>query len=250
MSGWTGSVRVLPRASFENAGDVRGLYVLVGPDSTHPRNLHLYVGKAERLQTRLMQHDHHKEWWERVAVITASDLTGDMTGQLESRLVALARRTVGVTLDNVQDPTPVFMDHATTHFTEIFLKRTITLLRLLGIDAFTPDAPTQSGSGEWCLSRAGARATATMRDGQLVVLAGSVARPDVTPSCPALIRARRETLRSAGQLGSDLRFTADVPFDSPSAAAGVVLGMSANGRSEWRNVLTGRTWGEQHQLAQ
>ncbi|EGI77621.1 DUF4357 domain-containing protein [Hylemonella gracilis] len=42
------------------------------------------------------------------------------------------------------------------------------------------------------------------------------------------------------QEGSGYRFTQDYPFSSPSTAAAVVLGRSANGRIEWKDAK-GRT---------
>ena len=48
---------------------------------------------------------------------------------------------------------------------------------------------------------------------------------------------------AAGRVAADragLRFTKSSVFDSPSAAAGVVLGRGANGRDEWKDE-TGAT---------
>lgn len=39
-----------------------------------------------------------------------------------------------------------------------------------------------------------------------------------------------------GIINSDFIFTRDYIFSSPSYAAGVVMGRSANGRTEWKNI--------------
>jgi len=49
----------------------------------------------------------------------------------------------------------------------------------------------------------------------------------------------RSTLVGKGVLAegeSELRFTQDYTFASPSTAAGVVLGRNANGRAEWKDA--------------
>lgn len=73
-----------------------------------------------------------------------------------------------------------------------------------------------------------------------LVYAGSVASGVTAPSTPASALALRDALVAARVLvqspgGSDaLAFAQDFLFPSPSAAACVVLGMSANGQDVWR----------------
>ena len=70
--------------------------------------------------------------------------------------------------------------------------------------------------------------------------ARSVARTSEVPSIqatPSLSNLRAE-LASAGVLvveGASMRFSRDYLFNSPSTAAGVVLGRTANGRIEWKD---------------
>jgi hypothetical protein len=61
----------------------------------------------------------------------------------------------------------------------------------------------------------------------------------------------RETLIGNGVLvpdAGDYRFAQDYVFSSPSPAAAVVLGRSANGRVEWKDVQ-GRTLRELQEMA-
>jgi hypothetical protein len=54
-----------------------------------------------------------------------------------------------------------------------------------------------------------------------------------------MARRPRETLLSQGILSpqsDQLIFTQDYAFDSPSSAAGVLLGRAANGRTEWKTA--------------
>jgi hypothetical protein len=72
-----------------------------------------------------------------------------------------------------------------------------------------------------------------------IVKAGSKARAATVPSIHKWLVDLRETLLAQGILspqGDQLIFTQDYAFDSPSSAAGVLLGRSANGRREWKTV--------------
>jgi hypothetical protein len=65
------------------------------------------------------------------------------------------------------------------------------------------------------------------------------------------LQANRQRLQAGGVLvphGGYLRFTRAHLFDSPSTAAGVVLGRSANGRLEWKNA-SGRSLKEIQEAA-
>ena len=100
------------------------------------------------------------------------------------------------------------------------------------------------------LTTSGVQARAQVRDGHFVVLAGSTARAEEVPSLATHTYAQlRASLIKAGHLvaeGDDrLRFTVDVPFNSPSAAAVAVLGRTANGKLEWKQALhPGLSYGE------
>ncbi|WP_234009283.1 DUF4357 domain-containing protein [Deinococcus sp. NW-56] len=80
-----------------------------------------------------------------------------------------------------------------------------------------------------------------------VVRAGSTARAQVAPSFEthhyaklraSLIEEGRLTLQPGGEA---LVFQQDVPFDSASAAAAVIVGRAANGLKEWKEPGTNRT---------
>ncbi|GHG06647.1 McrB-related protein [Deinococcus piscis] len=96
-----------------------------------------------------------------------------------------------------------------------------------------------------------ARATPTIRSGHLdglTVLVGSVARLEEVPSFQGTAAQReRQTLLADGVLeerGGVLVFACDYAFPSPSGAAAVVMGRTANGNVEWRAEGTGQTLGE------
>ena len=70
-----------------------------------------------------------------------------------------------------------------------------------------------------------------------MVQSGSRAVKVEVPSCHAYVKELRSALVDNGVLkasGDGYAFTQNYIFSSPSTAAGVVLGRSANGRMEWK----------------
>ena len=65
-----------------------------------------------------------------------------------------------------------------------------------------------------------------------------MARISEVKSLPESSRNRRRRLIDGGlliEVGSSYELTEDYLFDSPSGAADVLLGRSANGRAEWKD---------------
>src|ERR1700692_1345903 len=98
------------------------------------------------------------------------------------------------------------------------------------------------------MNAGGLQARAVEIDGQMIILAGSQARAEEAPSLASNVRAFREQLRRSGKLipdtSNNLRFTEDVAFTSPSAAAQAVMGTSRNGRTDWINTETNETYAD------
>ncbi len=91
------------------------------------------------------------------------------------------------------------------------------------------------------------RATGQQVDGQFVVFAGSRARADwvgVDVGYRVLHQDLIENGSLAPAVGESREFLRDTWFSSPSAAAAVVWGRSANGRLSWREEDTGRSYAE------
>jgi hypothetical protein len=72
-----------------------------------------------------------------------------------------------------------------------------------------------------------------------VVRSGSGAVKVEVPSCHAYLKDLRTALIANGVLkpsGEGFAFAQDYVFPSPSTAAGVILGRSSNGRTEWKTT--------------
>lgn len=128
---------------------------------------------------------------------------------------------------------------------EIFLERIHQLMPVLGADALLPIASAPEGSAEQeqlvCEIK-GLRALGHLTPTGLVVYKGSQAvfkeRASAHQYSNTLVSRKR--LLEDGTLvpeGDHLVFTRDAEFSSPSAAATVIHGGSANGLLAWKNKL-------------
>lgn len=85
----------------------------------------------------------------------------------------------------------------------------------------------------------GATAKGIMTEAGFTVLKGSTALKNLHPNLTPGFHAMKKSLIASGTLvasGGLLKFTADVLFESPSGAAGVVYGNNANGRVLWKTA--------------
>lgn len=139
-----------------------------------------------------------------------------------------------------QAPSP--LSEADRADAEWFLQEMLVIFPVLGIDAFevasSETSAIQSGGPLLYLNERGAEATGREARYGFIVLKGSRARRTETNSIQKFLSDLRQQLRSRGVLADDghhLVFTQDFRFPSPSTAAGVVVGGSANGRRAWKD---------------
>lgn len=267
---WSGVVLVCPRAELARLRQRSemhrtGLYVLVGPSDTSVTGLAVYIGEADDVWDRLEKHDAEKDFWTRVVVFVTENnsLTKAHVRWLEAALVREARSSRRVEVTNVTGPVGGHLPDAEIADMDTFLANVRLLLPTLGVDLFGVDgsnasmAPIADEVPHLELQWEEARATCTVNDGLFVVVRGSTARVKEVESLPEYLRVQRRRLRASGVLaptaGSELllEFIQDCPFDSLSAAAGVVAGTGLNGRAYWKLKGTGlsyRDW-QARQLA-
>ena len=84
------------------------------------------------------------------------------------------------------------------------------------------------------LSKRGANAVALINSDGIHILKGSATAPNWVTSTPEPVKIKGKELRDAGIIIDD-KFTTDYTLKSPSMAAAIVMGRSANGLREWRN---------------
>ncbi|NNN22063.1 MAG: GIY-YIG nuclease family protein [Acidimicrobiales bacterium] len=268
IGNWTGHVIVTPRSVlqrlFEREESKRtGVYFLIGDyvndDSTEETAV--YIGESDNVGERLKKHAlpvdrGGKDFWDRAIVLTSKDsnLTKAHARYLESRFISIAKQARRSVVTNGTDPDSISLPESDKSDMENFISEAQVLLPVLGVSVFRVIDPSRRSTGNisdttftpiFELSPSNRKVVAKMQivDGEFVVLKGSTTTKTWT-SVKTSYSGLRKKLEEDGilELSDDAdvkRFVQDYAFSSPSAAAAVVLGRAANGRTEWKEPKTG-----------
>jgi hypothetical protein len=252
-SNWTGLGIVCPRSEYGQARqrpefDRPGVYVLVGPGaSAIPQ---IYVGEGDELRGRLDSHQQSKDFWTWFVAFTSKDgnINKAHVRYLESRLVGLAAVAKRSEVTNGNMPALSALSEADVADIENFLREMLLIFPVLEISAFQISSVTESQPAHAVhgithttlyLSGPDTEATGTDAPEGFIVNAKSRGRWKTVPSISQWLLNVRQSLMEQGILvedGKRLVLTQDYAFDSPSSAAGVLLGRAANGRTEWKDA--------------
>lgn len=254
MFNWTGHILMTPRTKIAAAlkrkeSHHAGVYLIIGEKEGVPL---IYIGMAEDVSERIRNHDSKKDWWHTAVVITstANILNKAHVQYLEARLIEEATSVASTELENnIRPARPRLSESALTNM-EAFLENVFIILPALRIDAFLrrtrPLLPLVINSEvisdvpvfDLYAPKHGLRATAKLVNGEFIVLSGSGARLAWEGSNPEHSYSRLHTeLVHMGILqvaGTQRTFTENYAFKSPSAAAAVINGRPANGRTAWK----------------
>ena len=236
---------VVPRAKLDEAlarpelGGV-GLYFLFGESDVGGLPM-AYVGEAEDCGVRFKQHNTTKDFWNiGVALVSRTGSFTKAHGKLlEWMSINRAKRSGRYDLENGNaSGEPNVPEWMRSDVAEVFETAEV-LLSTLGFPIFEPavSKTTEERDVFYC-KRGGADARGVYNEEGFVVLKGSLARRDTALSSHDTIEPRREELVGSGVLCATkggYRFERDWVFSTPSAAAAIVSGGSANGWIEWKN---------------
>jgi hypothetical protein len=248
VSNWTGKALAAPRTELEDllARDElesSGVYFLLGVNPDTGDNL-AYIGEAEVIRDRLKQHKS-KDFWNAVVVFVSKDenLTKAHVRYLENRLLQEAKGAGRYALENANASNPK-LPESDREDMEVYLSRIRQVLPVLGSDLLSPIVGTPKPSHPqpllFCKIK-NAVATGRRTEGGFVVFADSTAVHAVRPSAenqyPNTIALRQRLIQDKTLVEREgvYAFTKDVEFSSPSAAAAVVHGGSANGLTAWKD---------------
>ena len=181
--------------------------------------------------------------WVSAIVFVSKDenLTKAHVKYLESRLLTQATEVGRAVLEQNQ-AVGSRLPESDREDMEVFLSRIHQLLPVLGSDLLTPvvqpTAKQQPGGTLVCRMK-GAEARGYRTPNGFAVLQGSTAVLQERPSAKKwpsdiLLRQRLVADKSLIEVDGFYRFAKDVEFTSPSAAAGVIEGGSANGLAHWK----------------
>lgn len=244
-SNWVGKALAFPRSALgqvmqRDELEYSGVYLLLGPTECGEGEM-LYVGETEQFRKRLSQHQRSdkKDFWSDTLCFTSSTgaLNKAQIRYLEHRLVVLADKARRVTLENAVSPSEPTLSEADRAEMDVFLSHMLEMLPVLGVTAFEqPVTPTTTETLLYIHTK-GIKATGYQASQGFVIQEGSQVVVDEVPSMPAAMSQLRQELKIRGVIvenNGTWVFKQNYSFKSPSPAAAVVMGRSANGRTEWK----------------
>jgi hypothetical protein len=246
LSNWSGKAYKIPRIKVKECTDrddlsSTGVYLLLGKDEEE-KDL-VYIGEGENILARLNQH-YDKEFWKEVIVFISKDdnLNKAHIKYLENRLHNIATEVKRYNIKNSSIPTQSSISESDKAEMEEFIQNIKILVNALGHKLFEDKREIQSSAkqvAQFTLTnpRENSSAIGMPTSEGFVVFKGAILSKTLTPKVPAGLQKQREDLIKTGKVilkGENYVLTDDTLFTSPSAAAGVILGKSSNGLTEWR----------------
>lgn len=248
-SNWSGIGVVFNRTNYKQAVsrpefNRTGVYVLVGgsDDSALPT---LYVGEGDPVLDRLNSHYSKKDFWDWSVFFVTKDnsLNKAHVQRMECRLIELAKAAKQCKLDNANSPSPPTLSEADVADVDSFVLDMLSIFPLLGLGVFEKAEIPSRPHELLHLEAKGVKATGFEDAKGFIVREGSELVKNEVPTIHQYMSTLRKDLLEQGVVidgGHHYRFLQDHVFGSPSTAAGVILGRTANGRIEWK-TSDGRT---------
>ncbi len=250
LSNWNGKAYRIPRGKVKDCSDRQDLkgtsvYLLFGRAESSTSKAKVYIGEAENAYSRLVQHVSEKEFWNESVVFISKDenLNKAHIKYLESRLYEIATSAGRYDIENGNTPTRSSISESDQAEMEEFIEYIKILINTMGFKVFEPLIKVESNTKNpdevfFVKGARGADSRGKRTSDGFVVFSGSKVAVDTVPSFPKGFNALRDELidnEIIVEEGEDLVLVSDYLFSSPSAAAAVIMGRSANGLIEWKN---------------
>ena len=251
LSNWTGKAYRIPRGKVKDCAGREELkstavYLLFGKAELSTAKPKVYIGEAENAYCRLVQHVSEKEFWNESVVFISKDenLNKAHIKYLESRLFEIATNASRYEIQNGNTPPRSSISEADQAEMEEFIEYVKMLINTMGFKVFEPfvkEATKVNMEAELLYIKAarGANGKGNRVSDGFVVFKGSEVASDTVPSFPKSFNTLREELLEnviIKEVEGKLVFQNDYLFSSPSTAAAVVMGRSANGLIEWKDA--------------
>ncbi len=246
LSNWTGLAYRIPRTEVKKCGDrpnlnSTGVYMLFGRNDDDKEAV--YIGEAEEVYTRLQSHLREKDFWNEVIVFISKDenLNKAHIKYIENKLYEKAKAANRYDVLNGNIPPMPSISEADRAEMDEFISNLEMLVNMLGHKLFVEIKDTSETNDGEILYIKGARdanAKGVQTQEGFVVLQGSRIASSVVNSYSERLEAKRNDLIRTQKVqiqNGEFVVMEDLLFSSPSLAADIVMGKSANGLTEWKN---------------
>ena len=249
LSNWTGKAYKIPRNRIKDSANRNelsstGVYCLFGKSDIASKKDIVYIGEAENIIKRLSQHLNEKDFWNEVVVFISKDenLNKAHIKYLENRLHQIANAVNRYEIQNGNTPTLPSIAESDQAEMEEFIENIKMLVNVLGFKVFEEIRQTEEKNADsenkfFIKAARGANAEGKQTSDGFVVFSGSQIASSTVNSYPDAQNKLRSKLIEDGTIVNQdgvLIFAEDYLLSSPSTAAAIVMGRSANGLLEWR----------------
>ena len=247
MSNWTGQAIKIPRNLFADNKGIEelkrpGIYFLFGQDTENPDDKMVYVGEANNLSERIIQHmrDSEKEFVETIICFSSKDenLTVSHTKYLEQKTIRHISKSSEFRLTNKKDGSSVNLPKMVKDEMDTYFDNMRVVLPTLGYSVLHQNEKSVKKAEVFNLDVSGYKATAVLTSNGMEVQKGSQMSPKETQSLSGSYSSLRKTLQDrkiVEEQSGKLIFLQNYEFTSSSTAAAIILGYSINGRITWKD---------------
>ena len=257
MPGWSGLAYKIPRIYLDKCKDREqlkqsGVYFLFGKNNFDEDAV--YIGQAgirkngEGVLFRVAEHLKDDFYFNEAVMFTTSGNSWGPTeiSYLENKFTNLAIDTNRYKVQNGNDPNPGNVTEEKEAELEIYVEQFKIMLGVLGYRIFvplvkTPESVVEEHDDELILglsrkikrSQRNIEAYCKRTNEGFVVLTGSQIEETDSGFIPDVIKELRERCKQNNEI-KDGVLTRNYLFKSPSYAASFVLGMTTNGKVDWK----------------
>lgn len=244
LSNWTGKAYKIPRTYIKQSFDREeltntGVYFLFGKDDDSNID-QVYIGEAENIYNRLLQHLSEKDFWNECVVFISKDnnLNKAHVKYLENRMYIIAKESGRYELTNSNIPTLASLSESDIAEMEEFIENAKLLLSAVGHKVLenATGSTVNKNISKFIIENTDLKAIGSPTSDGFVIYKSSKVSKTVTNSLTKSIINKRQNLLDTGIINSDYIFTQDFLFSSPSIAAAIVVGYSINGRTAWKTT--------------
>lgn len=247
LSNWSGKAIRIPRTEVQSCkrDEIKGpgVYFLFCKNEDDVDSV--YIGEAENLQARLVQHlrdyqtEKEKYYWTTAVMFTGLNLNNALISYLEYRLfdITIAAGRYKVLTKNTYKKT--VLKESDENAMEEFILNIRILIEVLGYKVLEEISSSEENNKSilFCKNTSGADAKGYVSSNGFTVLKGSMISDHTADSFDEKRTAGYAKLRQELIMNGtieDSTFLIDFEFSAPSAASAVILGRSSNGNIDWK----------------
>lgn len=239
---WIGVSYKIPRNRLNEAKELKnidntGVYILFGVDEETGED-RAYIGEAENIYKRLMQHNKTKDFWNDCLVFVSQNnsLNKAHIKFIENKLYNRAKEVERFIIENDTKPTKSSLDGADEIRAIKFYEKIILLTAVYGYHIFDKILTVQEVNEKeiYYINSIGLKATGTQTEEGFIVFKGSQSSEEFKKASSQSLRNKWNELRNQKIVDNGI-FLKDIIFSSSSTAAAMILGRNANGLREWKN---------------